>query len=145
MKIYRDGNKTPVGNNLKDGSFVDENLEPSTKYSYKITTVDSSGNESSGSMVNVTTSKSESENKLPEDVTNLKGTRNGNSQNIDLSWNNPTGISHVRIYIEGNSSPIEDNIKGENSKLKFDGEVTFRVMTVDASGNGSQGVTVTIK
>jgi predicted ribosomally synthesized peptide with SipW-like signal peptide len=165
VKIYRDGNKTPVGNNLKEGSFADENLKPSTKYSYKITTIDKSGNESSGLPIQVTTSEEEIneeskdeskeeskeesneeiEEKLPVNVTDLTGTRNGNSPNIELSWKNPAGISHVRIYIDSESTPIEDNVKGENIKLISEGEVTYIVTTVDNSGNESIGETITVK
>jgi predicted ribosomally synthesized peptide with SipW-like signal peptide len=93
----------------------------------------------------VTTSNNESDKKLSEDVTNLKGIRNGNSQNIDLSWKNPTAISYVRIYIDGKSNPIEDNVKGENIKLLSEEEVTYRVTTVDTSGNESIGETVNVK
>lgn len=100
---------------------------------------------SSGSSIDVTTSNNESDKKLSEEVTNLKGNRIGNSQNIDLSWKNPTGISYVRIYIEGNSSPIEDNVIGENIKLISKEEVTYQVTTVDTTGNESIGVTVTVK
>lgn len=57
VKIYKNNSKDPVGNNIKEGQFIDENLLPSTKYSYKITTVDSSGKESSGTLIDVTTSK----------------------------------------------------------------------------------------
>ncbi|WML60043.1 SipW-dependent-type signal peptide-containing protein [Neobacillus sp. PS2-9] len=62
VKIYRNRDKTPVGDNLKEGSYVGEGLLPSTKYSYKITTVDSSGKESKGVTIYVTTSKDTSEN-----------------------------------------------------------------------------------
>ncbi|MDR7238543.1 fibronectin type III domain-containing protein [Neobacillus drentensis] len=145
VKIFKDDNKTPVGNSLKVDSFVDENLKPSTKYSYKITTVDKSGNESKGVTIEVSTSKVEKDIKLPENVTDLKGSRNGNSDNIKLSWKNPTGISHVRIYVDGQSIPSEDNVKGENIKLKSKEEVTYRVTTVDSTGKESLGETVTVK
>jgi predicted ribosomally synthesized peptide with SipW-like signal peptide len=142
VKVYK--NETLIEEKIKNGQFVDENLSASTKYSYKITTIDSSGNESPGLSINVTTSDV-SDNNFPENVTNIKGNRNGNSGNIELSWKNPTGISHVRIYNEGNSSLIEDNVKGENIKLTSKEEVTYRLTTVDSSGNESLGVAVTVK
>jgi hypothetical protein len=147
VKIYKNGNEKPIVDNLKEGIFIDDSLLPSTKNSYKITTVDESGNESSGSLIEVTTSNDEIDNRLPENVTNLNGSRNENSQKIDLSWENPKGISFVRIYIKGESIPIEDNVKGEEIKLKskFNSNITFRVTTVDTLGNESLGETVTVK
>jgi predicted ribosomally synthesized peptide with SipW-like signal peptide len=145
VKIYKNNNPTPVGENLREGLFIDESLLPTTKYSYKITTVDSSGNESSGLTIDVTTSNDVSDKNLPKNVTDIKGSRNGKSDNITLSWINPTGISYVRIYIEGNMTPIKDNVTDENIKLTFNGEVTYRVTTVDNSGNESTGEKVTVK
>jgi predicted ribosomally synthesized peptide with SipW-like signal peptide len=145
VKIYKNGKETPFGENLGEGLFIDEGLSSSTKYSYKITTVDSSGNESSGLTIEVTTSNDVSGNNLAENVTGLNGSRNGNSDNITLSWKNPTGISHLRIYNEGNLKLIEDNVKGENIKLTSNGEVTFRITTVDMAGNESTGEKVTVK
>ncbi len=51
----------------------------------------------------------------------------------------------MKIYIDGNSNPIEDNVKSENIKLKSPGEVTYRITTVDSTGNESTGITVTVK
>jgi predicted ribosomally synthesized peptide with SipW-like signal peptide len=145
VKIYKNDNPTPVGENLREGLFIDESLLPSTKYSYKITTVDSSGNESSGVTIDVTTSNDLSDNYFPKNVTSLIGSRNGKSDNISLSWKNPTGISHVRIYNEGNSNLVADNVKGENIKLTSNGEITFRITTVDMIGIESTGEKVTVK
>ncbi|MEH7176566.1 SipW-dependent-type signal peptide-containing protein [Neobacillus vireti] len=144
VRIYKNGSEKPVVDNLIEEIFIDENLLPSTKYSYKITTVDNSGKESLGLNIDVTTSGEDSPSVLPENVTDLKGIRNGNSQNIELSWKNPTGISHVRIYNQADSTLIEDNVKGENIKLTSNDKVTYRVTTVDSSGNESSGVTVTV-
>jgi predicted ribosomally synthesized peptide with SipW-like signal peptide len=145
VKVYRNGDDNLVGDNIKNGQFIDENLLTSTKYRYKIVIVDSSGKELPGISIDVTTSNDEVKNKLPENVVDLKGSRNGNSDNIDLSWKNPTGISHVRIYIEGKSIPIKDNFIGENIKLTSDTEVTYRVSTIDSTGNESKGETITVK
>jgi hypothetical protein len=141
-KVYRNGNL--VGINIKNGQFIDENLLPSTKYSYTVTIVDNSGIESPGLTIDVTTRNDEVDNKLPKNVEALIGNRNGNSHIINLSWKNPTDISHVRIYIQGNSSPIEDNVKGESIILTSEKEVTYRVTTVGSSGNESSGEIVTV-
>jgi predicted ribosomally synthesized peptide with SipW-like signal peptide len=61
VKVYRNGNKDPVGNNIINGQFVDQNLLPSTKYSYKMTTVNKFGTESTGTTIEVTTSGDESD------------------------------------------------------------------------------------
>jgi predicted ribosomally synthesized peptide with SipW-like signal peptide len=142
-KVYRNGNL--VGENIKNEQFIDENLLSSTKYSYKISIVDNSGNESPGLTIDVTTRNDEVDKKLPENVKKLIGNRNGNSHNINLTWKNPTGISYVRIYVEGNPNPIKDLYKEENINLTSKSEVTYRVTTVDSLGNESLGETITIK
>jgi predicted ribosomally synthesized peptide with SipW-like signal peptide len=145
VKVYRNANDNLVGNQIKNGQFIDENLKPSTKYIYIITVVDSLGNESQSSSVDVTTDNDASDIKMPEEVIELIGNRNGNSHNINLSWKNPSGISHVRIYLEGSENPIEDNVKDESINLTSKDEVTYRVTTVDVAGNESTGKTITIK
>jgi len=60
VKIYRNNEKTPIADNIQNGQFVDNNLTPSTKYSYKITTIDKSGKESKGTSIGVTTSDAQS-------------------------------------------------------------------------------------
>jgi predicted ribosomally synthesized peptide with SipW-like signal peptide len=68
--VYRNGDETPVGNNIKKARFVDENLLASTNYRYKITTVDSLGNESRGQAIDVTTSIDEGDNQQTQEVPN---------------------------------------------------------------------------
>jgi predicted ribosomally synthesized peptide with SipW-like signal peptide len=70
VKVYRNSIETPVGNDIINSRFVEENLLPSTKYSYKITTVDSSGNESSGLSIDVTTSNDKSDEQQTQEVPN---------------------------------------------------------------------------
>ncbi|WP_059170870.1 fibronectin type III domain-containing protein [Bacillus sp. FJAT-27445] len=56
VNVYRNDGENPVGINIKNGKFNDENLVAATKYSYKITTVGNKGIESSGTIIEVTTS-----------------------------------------------------------------------------------------
>jgi predicted ribosomally synthesized peptide with SipW-like signal peptide len=87
VKIYKNGDKTPVGNNIKNGQFEDKNLVAATKYSYKITTVDKSGKESKGTTIEVTTNeveidkKNSSENTRPIDETTEKSQTKDSSEN----------------------------------------------------------------
>lgn len=69
VNVYRNEDKTPVGTNIKNGQFDDEKLKPETKYTYKITTVDKSGKESVGTIIDVTTNADEVVGQNPAQVT----------------------------------------------------------------------------
>jgi predicted ribosomally synthesized peptide with SipW-like signal peptide len=145
VKVYRNSKDNLVGNNIKNGQFIDESLLPSTKYSYIITAINSSGKESSDISIDVTTGNDTVDNNIPEEVIDLIGNRNGNSQNITLSWKRPTGTNFVKIYVEGHLNPIIDNYTDNNIKLTSIEEVTYRITTVDSEGNESIGKKITIK
>lgn len=173
VKIYRDGNE--IGNNIKNGQFLDENLLPATKYTYKLTTVDKKGNESQGIIIEITTSEEivveeeeaedvaeeEVEDEVEEpvdesvstnEVTNLEGSRSGKSSNINLSWTNvEENFSHINIYIEGQETPILEEFTGDGVKnldIKTKEAVTLIIKTVtkiDDSFMESEGVKIEIK
>jgi predicted ribosomally synthesized peptide with SipW-like signal peptide len=56
VNVYREEDKTLIGQDIKNGDFVDQNLLPATKYTYRITTINTEGKESPGVTIEVTTS-----------------------------------------------------------------------------------------
>jgi YqxM protein len=75
----------------------------------------------------------------------------GNSGKVKVSWKNPENtelLDHVRVYVEGESTPIEgkENIKNqvEFSKEETSTPTTYRIVTVDKSGEESAGIKITV-
>lgn len=66
VNVYRNEGKTPIGSNIKNETFEDNNLIPATMYIYKITTVDKSGNESGGTTIEITASETETKTADPK-------------------------------------------------------------------------------
>ncbi|WP_458414532.1 DUF6273 domain-containing protein [Schinkia sp. CFF1] len=89
--IYKDG--VVVDSNVTTESIVIEGLEAATTYTFKVVSVDKTGNKSAGRTIAVTTK----EIKVDE-VSNLKA--NTNFDRVNISWNNPESdyFHHVNIY-----------------------------------------------
>lgn len=89
--VYRDGN---VVSAKVTSDFIEiEGLEPATTYTFKIVTVDTTENKSTGSTIKVTTK----EIKVDE-ISNLKA--KSDFDRVDISWKNPESdyFHHVNIY-----------------------------------------------
>ncbi|WP_180271188.1 amyloid fiber anchoring/assembly protein TapA [Fredinandcohnia onubensis] len=142
VNVYRDGNL--IESNITSEIYEDTNLEPNKIYSYKITTIDETENESAGITIEVTTIAID--NIPPNEVLIQKVSRSGKSSNLNLSWKNPTeDFSYVRIYIVGQEKPIKDNITNEEIKnldVGTQNPVTLKITTVDKMGNESVGITI---
>lgn len=124
--IYRDGVK--IADNLLGNTYTDTGLKDKTTYQYKITTVDTSNNESDGSTVSITT-----DSLIPSDVTNVKETHTQNS--VKLDWNFPEdgNYSFVRVYRDGEI--IGDNITDtsfSDTGLSRGKVYSYKVVTVNA-------------
>jgi PKD repeat protein len=83
----------------------------------------------------------------PAEVTTLKSERNGN--NITLTWVNPSDedFTHISIYIEESANPIKSKVADSKIDLQQNPneKVTYRLTTVDASGNESAGTLITVE
>src|SRR5205085_3175062 len=143
VKIYK--NNSLFQNNVTGVSLTDSGLNPSTSYTYKITSVDTAGNESTGSSITVTTSSTTSDTTPPAEVTNLRETHTYNS--ATLTWTNPSDIDfdHVNVYnsigtMLGTSTNGTYNITSLTASTQY----TYTIKTVDHTGNISNGLTITV-
>lgn len=154
VNVYRSGESAPIKSQIIDGKYVVENLEPSTEYTFKITTVDSTNNESQGVTITVMTSEQPVEvidQTPPNEVSNLVGNRTkGASGKILLTWSNPTDsdFNKVELYLvkeDGTNELLkEGNILDFEAK-NDDSAKTFKVITVDTDNNKSTGTTITVE
>lgn len=115
-------------------------------YSLKITSIDKSGNESSGTNLTVKTNYLP-DTTPPSNITNLTATPTFKS--VSLSWTNPpeTDFAKVKIYEDGvykksvtaseGSTAFFDNLDPETL-------YTFKVTSVDNTGNESVGSTIQV-
>jgi chitodextrinase len=134
VKVYRD--TVLVGDNITTGSFSDTGLTSGSSYTYKVTTIDTLGNESLGTEIVVSTN----DVTPPAEVTNLTETHTDTT--VDLSWSNPldTDFSNVNIYQDG--VKIATGVIGTTysvTGLTKETTYSFKVTTVDTSGNESAG------
>ncbi|MBT2661853.1 amyloid fiber anchoring/assembly protein TapA [Bacillus sp. ISL-45] len=144
VNIYRNGQL--LEDNISGNSYEDKGLTPSSEYEYKIIVVDESGVETNGVKITVSTDAEIVEDKIPPSaVTNTSLTRNGESPNITLVWQNPgdEDFSHVKIYKD--DVLIQEKFEGteyldETSEVNHN----YKIVTVDKSGNESVGVEVTV-
>lgn len=90
VRIYKDGDL--VANNVKATSYKVTGLTNGIKYTFRVTTVDKSGNESDGVTITATPQEPGRE------ITQLKAT--AKHDRVDLSWQNPkrADFELVRIY-----------------------------------------------
>lgn len=126
------------------GLYIDDYASPSTTYSYKITTVDTNGNESTGSTIAVTTS-APSDTIAPSEVTNLSETHT--TSLITLTWVNPTDSDFAYVQVFRDSVLVGDNITNQTySDINLTPSTTYvyNVVTVDTIGNKSAGSTISI-
>jgi hypothetical protein len=81
----------------------------------------------------------------PSEVTNLSESHTDTT--IDLSWTNPTDsdFSHCNVYRDG--SLVQSNVTSVSygeSGLLDNTSYTYKITTVDSTGNESTGVTITV-
>jgi hypothetical protein len=142
--------KDPASSAYGAGAEVDKGVQSysisgltDTTYIVKVTTVDLSGNESSGSIVGLGT-----DNLPPAEVGNVVLTPQ--EEAIDISWTDPgdTDFLKTRIYvkkaIEVNYSPdaaeVEKGIQQYALSGLNSGNYKTKVSAVDLSGNETAGI-----
>lgn len=164
--VYRAGGSLPIGD-VTSTSFTEEDLNPSTAYSYTVSAYDIDGNESgqSGSLVAVTkavpagftknddgSSNLEEEPGLANNVVFDDGTDDGLdniSSELTVSLpeeaigSNANGIVKVEYFIDGKlvatvtESPFTTKIN--TAKLK-NGKHELKIVTTDAKGGTTESV-----
>ncbi|MQR94098.1 lamin tail domain-containing protein [Fictibacillus phosphorivorans] len=134
--IYSSSNPQPV-KVLGEHSYIFQGLVNNREYSYRITSIDRDGNESSGSL-EVKAIPQEVVDHVPPAVPNgLKAT--SGEVDIQLKWNKNTDsdFAGYRIFINGT---LYDSTSSESiliSPLELGREYTFEVTAYDAFGNES--------
>lgn len=112
-------------------------LSGSTSYSYKVTTVDTTGNESGGSVVTFTT-LAPPDTTAPSVPTGL--TANAGNTTAALSWTASTdnvGVDHYNIYQNGTKIGQATTTSYTATGLTNSQAYSFTVSAVDAVGNES--------
>jgi ABC-type hemin transport system ATPase subunit len=113
-------------------------------YVFTIKAVDASGNESQGGTVSATPG----DTTPPAEVTGLIGTPSDGA--VTLTWTDPADgdLDHIEISWTGGSVTVEKSTAEDRSNSKTIDDLTnrpayaFTVKAVDASGNESQGKTI---
>lgn len=156
VKIYQDGNL--IAERVTTTSYVIRGLTNGTKYSFKVTTVDKSGNESAGVTVSATPEE------VSREVQNVRVT--AKHDRVNLSWTNPkrNDFHHVKIYrktlqnqalkiipvahaaeAEGYDSLFETNGTYFNDlTVQPETSYEYKLTTEDKNGVESTGVTVQV-
>ncbi|MGD6871115.1 amyloid fiber anchoring/assembly protein TapA [Sutcliffiella horikoshii] len=149
VNVYRNNENTPVAANIKNGEFLDTELDADTVYIYRITTVDTNGKESSGAKYSVRTEKilnDEKSEEQPIDVSDVKWVQNGQSSNVDITWSNPLGdnFSHFILYKDGSRLiEVSENSYKDKDLVKKQNYI-YKIVTVTKSGKESEGIEITV-
>jgi len=109
----------------------------------KVSTVDTSGNESVGSEITLTNNTADTT--APGEVTSITATPGKTT--VDLSWVNPSDSDFSHVNIERNGTTIATSVTGDvysDSGLSEGTDYTYTLYTVDTSGNVSTGTSTTV-
>lgn len=146
-KCYIGNKLVATINSANTTNYTFTGQQPFTQYELKITAFDNGGNESSG--VSTIVKTNEAPDTIPPlNVTNLKATATFNS--VFLSWTNPpdTDFAKVKIYEDGvykKSVTVSEDSNSSFENLDDDKEYTYKVTSVDFTGNESTGSTIVVK
>lgn len=142
IKIYRSGSLITTIN-APGNSYTDTNLSSNTQYDYKISTVDTIGNESTGKNISVWTQAPDTT--PPADVSNVQTTIY--DDRIKMTWVNPpdNDFIEVRIFKNGVLTTVVTTPATQyiDMDLSMNTTYTYLLRSRDTSGNMSAGVTAT--
>jgi chitodextrinase len=138
VNVYRDGALVGTSTALL---YLDTGLTPQTIYQYTVKTVDTSGNESVGVGLSLTT---DADLIPPGEITGL--TEAHTDTIVDFAWTNPTDsdFSHINVYRDGVSIGQSSTGVYRDSGLAAATLYAYRFEAVDTSGNKSLGVTLSV-
>jgi hypothetical protein len=135
VKLYKDGAFVAEGSLT---SYIFSGLMPSTSYTFEVTTVDSSGNESLGSSISVTTSQS-TDTTAPEPPTNVTVNAGNKALYVQFDRSVSEDVYGYNVYVDGtkyNTSPFTSNYY-QVTGLNNDQTYSIQVSAQDTSGNES--------
>jgi hypothetical protein len=145
FKVYLNGTlKNTVMKTTNTYSF--SSLISNTSYVVKVTSLDTVGNESTGSTITVKTNIPPDVT-APSNVTNLTATPTFKS--VSLSWTNPpeTDFARVKIYEDGVYQQSVTAAEGNTAffdNLTPETDYSFKVTSVDTTGNESSGSVIDV-
>ena len=129
--------------------FSDASVFENTIYSYEVSAVDVSGNESILSAPVSVTIPLNADVTAPTQVTGVLGTATQNS--ITLSWQASTdldsGVSRYRIYRDGSATPLAEvtGLGYTDTGLTISTMYSYEITAVDGAGNeSSRSVAITV-
>lgn len=139
--VYRNG--TLLVNNSTATSYSDSGLNSATGYTYNITSVDTTGNESTGTSIVVTTDNAP-DTTPPANVTGL--TETNTDTTVNITWTNPTDsdFNHCNVYRGGAKIGQSTNGAYADSGLTQLTSYTYNVTSVDNVGNESTGSSINV-
>jgi hypothetical protein len=145
-EIYLDDVLEGTVSSTDTQSYSFSDLVGDTSYSVKIVSIDKVGNKSNGSTITVKTDPIP-DTTAPANVTNLVGIPTHNS--IRLSWTNPQDqdFAEVKVYEDGIYKKSVTAAEGTNAffdNLNPETEYTFKVTSVDTTGNESIGTSINV-
>lgn len=143
VKIYQDD--VLIKDNLNENNYTVTGLTNDTTYNFKVTTVDESGNESSGSTVTATPQATVAEDTAPpKEVTNLS--KASSDDYVTFTWTDPTDqdFDYVNVYQDGVFIGQSTTGTYYVTGLTADTSYSFNIKTVDTNGNESTGTSITV-
>ncbi|MBP1308840.1 chitodextrinase [Paenibacillus sp. 1182] len=146
VNLYVDGVK--VGE-ATESEYTFKGLTPNKSYMLTVKTVDSSGNESAGQLVNAKTDDEivipPVDTTAPAEVSALNTTEK-TTTTVKLTWMNPTDTDFAKVNLYLNGVKVADTLGTEYrfSDLKPNTDYVISVKTEDTSRNESVGKTVNV-
>ncbi|MGE5297872.1 MAG: fibronectin type III domain-containing protein, partial [Acidobacteriaceae bacterium] len=135
--VYRNGSATPLASGITATTFSDTGLAENTTYSYAVSAVDGSNNQSALSIAKQATTWDVTAPSAPV----LAGVAASSGQ-INLSWNVPydnVGVTGYKIYRNNSTTEMATVAVNSYSDATVAGSTTYtyRVAAFDARGNQS--------
>lgn len=142
VRIYRgDTQVAAIPKGVKE--FTDTGLTPATDYAYRVTTVDTTGNESKG-LPTVGRTR-DAVVPPPDEVTDIKTTVY--NDRIKMTWTNPSDVFLLQVVIYKDGKPVAYVNTPATSFTDYDldehATYTYLFRSVDTDGNMSPGVSIT--
>ncbi|NER16283.1 ThuA domain-containing protein [Spongiivirga citrea] len=135
-KIYQDGTEIQQATNT---TYEITDLNPATSYTFEVSAVDSSNNESDRSNSVSITTESSTDTEVPSTPENLAAT-NTTVTGTSLSWDTSTDNEAVvgyKIYQDGTEIQQVTDTTYEVTNLNAETSYTFEISAIDSSNNES--------
>ncbi|MCD6364183.1 MAG: DUF4959 domain-containing protein [Synergistetes bacterium] len=144
---------------LFDDSYLVEGLSSGTEYAFKLTTVDTSGNESDGVVISVKTLQEEAPEPDPEPEPDVEPpdevldlAAEPSTDSITLRWRTPLDgdLKGCRVYVDGELFKTIIFPPLSSCSIKVDGLLEntlyiIKITTFDLNGNESNGKSISVR